>query len=119
MPAACSVASGRHLPIECRRSTLWTMSQLSDRIAVVTGASAGIGLAIVKDLVANGARVVINARRAEKLKGLVAELGSTQVTGVVGDCAEQSVINEIMETARVKFGGGEREADLVVVNAGR
>lgn len=81
-------------------------------MAVVTGASAGIGLAIVHDLARQGARCVVNARRAEKL----AALAGPGVAAVAGDCAEEGVIAAVLDAARERFG---READLVVVNAGR
>lgn len=51
------------------------MSSLSDRIGVITGASAGIGLAIARQYVAAGARVVINGRRGERLEAIAKELG--------------------------------------------
>lgn len=95
------------------------MSALTGRIAVVTGASAGIGEAIARDLVAHGASVVINARRTERLRAVAERLGLDRVAIVAGDCSEQSVINEMLDLARVRFGGGAREPDLVVVNAGR
>lgn len=105
---------------------------LSGRIAVVTGASAGIGLAIAQELAAQGARVVINARRAEVLKQVAddinakssehrkaddRQLGEGPVcVPVAGDCSEQGVIDQLLNTAKRSFGA---EADLVVVNAGR
>lgn len=92
---------------------------LKDRIAIVTGASAGIGEAITRDLVAAGATVVMNARRQSRLDELTAELGSEDVAGVAGDCADPIVIRNMLDTARSTFGGGKREADLVVINAGR
>lgn len=100
------------------------MSRLNGRIAVVTGASAGIGLAVARELVSLGARVVINARRTDVLNQIANELNQSVVGGgepprcvaVAGDCAEQVVIDQLLNTARRSFGA---EADLVVVNAGR
>ncbi len=70
-------------------------------------------------LVKNGAAVVINARRRERLEALVLELGTEDVVAVTGDAAEESVVTEMLDVARHTFGAGQREADLVVVNAGR
>ena len=47
------------------------MTRLTDQTAIVTGASRGIGLAIAKRLVAEGAHVVITARRPEALEEAV------------------------------------------------
>jgi len=96
------------------------MAALAGRIAVVTGASAGIGESIARSLAAAGAKVVINARRKERLEILVKELGGPAHAALVaGDAAETGVIDEVLNTARRTFGGNSREADLVVVNAGR
>lgn len=92
---------------------------LSNRIAVVTGASAGIGLAVAQDLVAAGAKVVLNARRAERLEELVASFGRDRAAAAAGDAADPAVIRRMLDTARDVFGVGKREADLIVVNAGR
>lgn len=97
---------------------------LDGRVAIVTGASAGIGEAIAFTLANLGARVVINARRAERLVAIAADINGPEASGpgaqrcvpVAGDCAEHAVIDQMLNTARRSFG---READLVVVNAGR
>lgn len=88
----------------------------SSRIVIVTGASAGIGLATAQLLVKAGHRVVINARRADRLEAIAKELGAHHVAIAPGDCADQGVIDLMLDVAVKKFG---READGVVVNAGR
>lgn len=91
---------------------------LTNRIAVVTGASAGIGRAIALRLAAAGAAVVINARRAERLSELcraIADAGGRAVS-VAGDAADPAVIARMLDGARERFG---RDACLVVINAGR
>lgn len=91
---------------------------LSDRICLVTGATAGIGEAIARELAAQGGSIVINGRRRERLDTLATDLAArgSRVASVAGDCTEQSVIDQMLDTAKARFG---READLVVVNAGR
>ena len=96
------------------------MADQQGRIAVVTGASAGIGEAISRAIAAQGARVVINARRKERLDTLARELGGAErAASVAGDAADAATIETCLNTARDRFGGGTKEADLVVVNAGR
>ena len=93
---------------------------LDHRIAVVTGASAGIGEAIARSFAAAGARVVVNARRQDRLETLARELGGPERIAIAaGDATEQAVVDACLNTARDRFGAGKREADLVVVNAGR
>jgi NADP-dependent 3-hydroxy acid dehydrogenase YdfG len=89
---------------------------LSSRIAVITGASSGIGEALARDFAAQGAKLVLNARRADRLAALKRELGPERVATVQGDAADQSVIDSLLDTAKSTFG---RDADLVIVNAGR
>jgi NADP-dependent 3-hydroxy acid dehydrogenase YdfG len=91
---------------------------LSSRIAVITGASAGIGRACALALAAEGAKVVVNARREERLRDLVAEIASKGGSAALaaGDAAEMSVIESMLDTAKRSFG---RDVDLVLVNAGR
>lgn len=92
------------------------MGELEGRIAIVTGASAGIGEAVVASLVEAGARVVMNARRAERLSALVERFGEEKVASVAGDAADEGAIGRMLDAAPERFG---READLVIVNAGR
>jgi NADP-dependent 3-hydroxy acid dehydrogenase YdfG len=85
------------------------------RIAIVTGATSGIGEATARKFVAAGFAVVGNGRTAEKLDRLEKELGSAFL-GVAGNATDESVQEKLFATAIERFG---READIVVVNAGR
>ncbi len=91
---------------------------LRDRVAAVTGASAGIGRAVALDLTRAGATVVVNARREDRLRELVSEIAAEggSAVPVPGDAADTAVIDRMLDTAKSAFG---RDADLVVVNAGR
>ncbi|MET7393380.1 SDR family oxidoreductase [Dactylosporangium sp. NPDC005572] len=85
---------------------------MSSRIAVVTGASSGIGLATVRRLAAGGYRVVAVARRADRLDSLADELSS--VTPVVADVTSDADVARLAEVA----GGLDGPVELLVNNAG-
>jgi NADP-dependent 3-hydroxy acid dehydrogenase YdfG len=85
------------------------------RIAIVTGASSGIGEATARRLVAAGFGVVGNARNVEKLSRMERELGEG-FCGVAGDAADVAVIERLFAAAAERYG---RPADIVVANAGR
>lgn len=85
------------------------------RIAVVTGATSGIGEATVKKFVTAGFGVVGNGRNAAKLAELEDELGSA-FRGVAGDAADNAVLDRLFAAADERFG---KAVDLVVANAGR
>jgi len=85
------------------------------RVAVVTGASRGIGLGIAERLVAEGARVVITARRPEALAGAVEQLGGeSKAVAVAGNAADEAHQDEAIRTAHDRFGG----LDHLVNNTG-
>ena len=91
------------------------MSDQYQRIAIVTGATSGIGEATLRKFVAVGFGVVGNGRNAAKLAELEKEMGPA-FCSVTGDAAEDSVLNKLFDLAAGHFG---READIVVANAGR
>ena len=75
-------------------------------VAIVTGASRGIGLGIAARLVAEGAKVVITARKPEPLAEAVASLGGpTHAVGVAGNAADEDHQDEVIAAARSTFGG--------------
>jgi NAD(P)-dependent dehydrogenase (short-subunit alcohol dehydrogenase family) len=86
---------------------------LEDRVAIVTGASRGIGEAIARAFVAQGARVVLAARKAEGLQGVAASLGPAAHAFAAHTGKEAECVALVAEAVRV-FG----QADLLVNNAG-
>ncbi len=91
------------------------MSDDYTRIAIVTGATSGIGEATVKKFHAAGFGVVGNGRKTEKLALLEKELGSS-FYGVAGDASDEAVLDRLFAASEQRFG---RAADIVVANAGR
>ena len=86
-----------------------------ERIAIITGATSGIGEATARKFVANGFGVVGNGRNAEKLRTLEQELGAA-FYGVAGDAAESSVQEQLFTAAVEHFA---QQASIVIANAGR
>jgi len=84
--------------------------------AIVTGASSGIGREIALELARRGARLVVTARRAERLQELREELLALQAPAVTvaGDIAEPEVRQALIETTSREFGG----LDALINNAG-
>jgi 3-oxoacyl-[acyl-carrier protein] reductase len=90
------------------------MFDLTGKIALVTGASGGIGGAVARALHAQGATVVLSGTRAEALEALKAELGSRAVTATcnLSDPASVEALTKVAEEAA----GGS--IDILVNNAG-
>ena len=84
-------------------------------VAIVTGASRGIGLGIAERLVAEGAKVVITARKPDALSDAVARLGGhANAIGIAGNAADEEHQDIVIEAAREAFGG----LHLLVNNTG-
>lgn len=91
------------------------MTRFNDKTAIVTGASRGIGLAIAERLVADGAKVVITARKQEELDKAVASLGGPDVAlGVAGRADDVDHQADTVARAIETFGS----VDFLVNNAG-
>jgi NAD(P)-dependent dehydrogenase (short-subunit alcohol dehydrogenase family) len=91
-----------------------TMSEkLAGKIAVVIGASAGIGLGAAKRFAAEGAQVFITGRRQTELDKAVAEI-SGNATAVQGDVSNLADIDRLYATVKAKAG----RIDVLFVNAG-
>jgi 3-oxoacyl-[acyl-carrier protein] reductase len=91
-------------------------ARLEKKVAIITGASAGIGHACARALAREGARLVLTARREERLEELVAEareLGSEAIY-VAGDAREEATAVASIDAATRAFG----RVDVLVNNAG-
>ena len=77
---------------------------LTDRVFLVTAASAGLGRASAEQLVAEGARVVLVARRADVLDDVVADLGSANAIALAADLAEPDTAAAAAQLAIRTFG---------------
>ncbi|MBX2806577.1 MAG: SDR family oxidoreductase [Hyphomicrobiales bacterium] len=92
------------------------MTQLAGKTALITGASSGIGYEAAKLFAAEGAKVVIGARRRQMLDKLVDEIAAAggQAIAVAGDVTEEGYAKKLVETAVDRFGG----LDIAFNNAG-
>ena len=91
--------------------------RLDDRVAIVTGASSGLGVAFAKALAEAGADVVLAARRADRLeqtRGLVEESGRRALV-VAADVSRPADAQAVVEAAMNEFG----HVDVLVNNAGK
>jgi len=86
---------------------------LKQKIAVVTGGSSGIGFAIAKQLAAEGAVVVVTARRQDALDKAVAAIGGSAV-GFAADVGQAASLKALYAQVRERFG----RIDVLIANAG-
>jgi NADP-dependent 3-hydroxy acid dehydrogenase YdfG len=91
------------------------MTNRYPRIAIVTGATSGIGEATARRFISSGYGVVGNGRNAEKLRALEQESGAA-FCSIAGDATDSTVLERLFASAIERFG---KPADIVVANAGR
>ena len=92
------------------------MSALHDKVAIITGASSGIGRATATLFAREGAKVVITARRDRELSRLETEIRESggQAVRIAGDVSDEDLARELVDVATNEFGG----LDVAINNAG-
>ncbi|PSB03013.1 SDR family NAD(P)-dependent oxidoreductase [Merismopedia glauca] len=92
------------------------MSKFSERVVLITGASAGIGAALAQEFASEGANLVLFARRIEKLKEIAHSIDPTgaRVLYLTCDVTKDGELEKAVELARAKFG----KIDIAIANAG-
>lgn len=93
------------------------MTSLKDKVVVITGASSGIGRAAALEFIRKGARVVLAARRLDKLQALCRELSPSvdRCMAVQTDVTREADVEQLFRAAEEHFG----QVDILVNNAGR
>ena len=92
------------------------MHSFSNKVAIVTGGSSGIGKEVAKRLVEAGASVVIGGRDADKLTRAAQDIDASgrQVRSLAGDIAQPATARALADLAVREFGG----VDVLINNAG-
>jgi NAD(P)-dependent dehydrogenase (short-subunit alcohol dehydrogenase family) len=91
--------------------------QLTDKVAVVTGGSVGIGLAVARGLAAEGVHLALCARNADRLESVADQIRGeygVRVLTVAADIAEADAPQRLADAVAAEFGG----ADILINNAG-
>ncbi len=92
------------------------MTELKGKVVLITGASSGVGRAAALAFAAKGAKLVVTARRAERLEGLCAEITASGGEAVrhAGDAVEEATATAAIQLATQTFG----RLDILINNAG-
>lgn len=91
------------------------MGKLDDKVVVITGGGSGVGKAAAKLFLAEGAKVIIAGRNAEKLTAAAAELaGGDRLATLTVDVADANQCQKLIDESTAKFG----KVDVLVNNAG-
>ncbi|MGB6690151.1 MAG: SDR family oxidoreductase [Terracidiphilus sp.] len=93
-----------------------SVSDFSGKWALITGASAGIGVALARELAGQGAKLILTARRKERLEALAAELAArgAETRIVVADLNDPAAPEQIYSATE----GAGLEVDILINNAG-
>lgn len=89
------------------------MQNVENKVIIITGASSGIGAETARRLAANGAKVVLSARREDRLKELAGEIGEN-AAWVRSDVTSLDDMRNLVSAAKEKFG----KVDVLFANAG-
>ncbi len=91
-------------------------NNIDGKVVVITGASSGLGEATARHLVAQGARVVLGARRIDRLQAMVEEMKANggQAIAVETDVSDKAQVQHLVDTAITAFG----RIDVLINNAG-
>jgi NADP-dependent 3-hydroxy acid dehydrogenase YdfG len=98
------------------RSATLMSGGIGNKVVVITGASSGLGEAAARHLAAQGATVVLGARRADRIEALAAELTASghEARAVVTDVTDRDQVRNLVNTAVSEFG----RIDVMLNNAG-
>ena len=90
------------------------MNNVEGKVVIITGASSGIGEQTARSLVAEGAKVVLSARREDRLAALAAELGEGNAAYLASDVSRLEDMQALVALAKERFG----RVDVLFANAG-
>src|SRR5262245_51014244 len=92
------------------------LEDLTDRVAIVTGAGQGMGRAVAVALAARGASIVVNDLNAESAEAVAAELraGGAEALAIRADVIDAAAVRGMVEQTVARYGG----VQILVNNAG-